>query len=195
MTGERSKMAEPAAKPSAGSRNAEAATAPAACVVSVIIRRRVTVSPSKAPGMLRSAVYLDCGCLRGSATGAPNFIARRVRGGPPARAGAPPRALDRLVVSGRTGRHRGGAGVPHGARALGVALGVRLGAQRDDVGQLGHRVEVPEGGEPLARGGSPGGGGPRGPERVRASARQQRQVRILRAHDAARGVVLEVALA
>ena len=67
-TSGRSKSAEPAAKPSAGSRNAEAATAPAPCAVSVMNRRRVTVSPSKAPGICRSAVYLDFGVLRGSDT-------------------------------------------------------------------------------------------------------------------------------
>src|ERR687888_329338 len=67
-TGGRSKIAEPAAKASAGSVNAAAASPPAPCTVSVIMRRRVTVSPSKAPGMLRSAVYLDFVCLRGSGT-------------------------------------------------------------------------------------------------------------------------------
>src|SRR4051794_29033195 len=149
MTGERSKIAEPAAKPSAGSRNADAATAPAAWVVSVIIRRRVTVSPSKAPGTLRSAVYLDCGCLRGSATGAPNFIARRSPAGPPGRSGAPPPALGRLVARGRTLADGPGAGVPDRLRAGGVALGMGLGGEGDDVGQLGHRAEVAEGGQAL----------------------------------------------
>src|SRR4051812_22229434 len=176
-------MAEPAAKPSAGSAKAEAAMAPAACVVSVIIRRRVTVSPSKAPGMLRSAVYFDCGCLRGSTTAAPNFIARRVRGGPPGRSGAPPPALGGLVVRCRTARHRDGAGLPYGVRARRLALRVRLRTEGDDVGQLDHRVEVAEGREALQ------------PERVEAVPGQQRQVGILRARDAARGVVLEVALA
>src|SRR5688500_20367366 len=58
-TSGRSKSAEPAAKPSAGSAKADTATAPAPCTVSVMKRRRVTVSPSKEPGMPRSAVYLD----------------------------------------------------------------------------------------------------------------------------------------
>src|SRR3954466_1031805 len=117
-------MAEPAAKPRAGRRNAEAATAPATFVVRDIIRRRVTVSPSKAPGMLRSAVYFDCCCLRGSATarrtlspgggrGAPTFTAGGPPGAPPRRSGAAPPALRRLVVSGRTRGDRRGAGVPY----------------------------------------------------------------------------------
>ena len=55
----RSNSAEPAAKPSTGSVNAIAAAAPEPCAASVMKRRRVTVSPSNAPGMLRSAVYLD----------------------------------------------------------------------------------------------------------------------------------------
>ncbi len=49
----------PIAKPSAGSANAAAAIPPAVCAVPVMKRRRVTVSPSKAPGIMRSAVYLD----------------------------------------------------------------------------------------------------------------------------------------
>jgi hypothetical protein len=48
----------PRAKPSAGSTKAETATAPATLTVPVMNRRRVTVSPSKAPGIPRSAVYL-----------------------------------------------------------------------------------------------------------------------------------------
>src|SRR4051794_33294715 len=139
MTGARSKIAEPAAKPSAGSRNAEAATAPAPCTVRVINRRRVTVSPSNAPGMFRSAVYLDCGCfLRGSATRAANFIARRAWAGPRERLCAAPAALRRLVVRRRTLPERRRARRPHRVGAGGVALRVRLGGERDDVGQLGH---------------------------------------------------------
>src|SRR3954451_24398845 len=60
-------MADPAANPRAGRRKAEAATIPAPCAVSVMNLRRVTVSPSKATGMLRSAVYLLLGSLRPSA--------------------------------------------------------------------------------------------------------------------------------
>ena len=48
-------------------------------------RRRVTVSPSKAPGMFRSAVYLDLGCLRDSGTGAGILSTRPPRGGAPKR--------------------------------------------------------------------------------------------------------------
>src|SRR4051794_41756169 len=68
VTGGRSNTAEPTANASAGSVKAIAAAAPAPCAVSVIIRRRVIVSPSKAPGMLRSAVYFGFGCRRGSGT-------------------------------------------------------------------------------------------------------------------------------
>ena len=51
----------PSANPSAGSVKAAAATTPAPCAVTFMNRRRVTVSPSKAPGIPRSAVYLeDC---------------------------------------------------------------------------------------------------------------------------------------
>ncbi len=52
----------PIAKPSAGSVKDIAATAPAAWAEPVMKRRRVTVSPSYAPGMLRSRVYLEA-CL------------------------------------------------------------------------------------------------------------------------------------
>ena len=47
------------ANPSAGSVNAAAATAPAPLAARFINRRRVTVSPSNAPGMPRSSVYFD----------------------------------------------------------------------------------------------------------------------------------------
>ena len=69
ITGARSKIAEPAAKPSAGRSTAAVATAPAVCVVATIRRRRVMVSPSNAPGILRSAVSLETGCLRDSGKG------------------------------------------------------------------------------------------------------------------------------
>src|SRR4051794_35246407 len=67
-TSGRSNSAEPAAKPSAGSRKALVATTPAPWALSVMNRRRVTVSPSNAPGIPRSAVYFDLGVLRGSGT-------------------------------------------------------------------------------------------------------------------------------
>src|SRR3954452_19546766 len=49
----------PSAKPSAGRAKAADARPPAAKAPPVIRPRRVTVSPSKAPGMFRSAVYGD----------------------------------------------------------------------------------------------------------------------------------------
>src|SRR3954453_9191595 len=85
-TGGRSKSALPTAKPSAGSVKAATAVIPAPCAVSVMKRRRVTVSPSNAPGTPRSAVYLDLGSLRVSAT-APKTISTDGRRQPPA--GAP----------------------------------------------------------------------------------------------------------
>ncbi len=45
----------PIAKPSAGSAKAAAATPPAPWAVAVMKRRRVIVSPSKAPGIFRSS--------------------------------------------------------------------------------------------------------------------------------------------
>jgi hypothetical protein len=48
----------PNAKPTTGKMNAAAATAPAPLVASSMNRRRDTVSPSNAPGMFRSTVYL-----------------------------------------------------------------------------------------------------------------------------------------
>ena len=68
------------------------------------------------------------------------------------------------MVSRRTGRDRRGARVPDGLGALRVALGVGLRAERDHVGELGHRVEVAERGEPLEA------------ERVQAIAGEQREV-------------------
>src|SRR5207302_4910071 len=58
----------PNAKPSAGSVKAPAAIAPAVWALPVMKRRRVIVSPSKAPGIKRSAVYLDVYLVRLSAT-------------------------------------------------------------------------------------------------------------------------------
>src|SRR5271167_1700109 len=59
----------PIAKPSAGSTKAAVATAPAPLAVTVMNLRRVTVSPSNAPGMPRSSVYLDFCFARLLATG------------------------------------------------------------------------------------------------------------------------------
>src|ERR1700724_2443467 len=61
----------PIAKASAGSAKPIVASAPAPCTVPVMNRRRVTVSPSKAPGIPRSAVYLDLLGLRVGANDAP----------------------------------------------------------------------------------------------------------------------------
>ena len=74
-----------------GQRERSAATAPAPCAVQVMKRRRVTVSPSKAPGISRSAVYFDLGSLRAEATTAANNTdgARWLQ----ASAGALPRAM------------------------------------------------------------------------------------------------------
>src|SRR5215218_1341191 len=78
-TGGRSNSAEPAANPSAGRAKADTAIAPAPWAVAVMKRRRVTVSPSKAPGMPRSAVYLLLGSLRPSAMGGRRTISTHAR--------------------------------------------------------------------------------------------------------------------
>src|ERR1700731_4097948 len=74
----------PSAKPSAGSVKAPAATAPAVWAVPVMNRRRVIVSPSKAPGILRSAVYLDLcfACLSDTDAKQYRDAIQGVRGGP-----------------------------------------------------------------------------------------------------------------
>src|SRR5450755_4868657 len=61
----------PIANASAGSAKPIVISAPAPCTVPVMNRRRVTVSPSKAPGIPRSAVYLDLLGLRVGANDAP----------------------------------------------------------------------------------------------------------------------------
>src|SRR5262245_219877 len=65
VTAGRSNRADPSANPSAGSVNVATATPPATWTVRPIARRRVTVSPSKDPGIRRSAVYFDFGGVRG----------------------------------------------------------------------------------------------------------------------------------
>ena len=173
MTGARSKIAEPAAKPSAGSTTAAVATAPAVWTVPTMKRRRVTVSPSNAPGMLRSAVYLERGCLRVSGKGRRMLSLDRFeaacRGARQHRSGAPPPSLGGLVVRRRTARDRRRSGVPDRVRARRIALGVRLRAQRDHVRELGDGLEVAERRQALEA------------ERVQAVAGQQREVRIVRA--------------
>ena len=150
----------------------------------IMKRRRVTVSPSNAPGMLRSGVNLDCGLLAGVGHGAGRLPIERVgqcagrqgfdqaprqRAWPPR--GQPPDRARRRAPAAQTASAR--AGSPSAWAC----------ARRDHVGQLGHGVEVTHRGQPVE------------PERVQAVARQQRQVGVLGTHHAARGVVLEVALA
>ena len=189
-TGGRSNSAEPAANPSAGSANAETAIAPAPWAVRVMNRRRVTVSPSNAPGIPRSRVYLLLGSLRPSAMREENNIdAERVGTGTPSggqRAGAAARSAAAAPASparaaALAAPSSGPLPCPTAATpaaqmapgALGVALGVGLRGQRDHVGQLGNRVEVAQLGQP------------REPERVQAVAREQREVGVLGPHDAA----------
>src|SRR5215211_9372732 len=94
-------------------------------------RRRVTVSPSKAPGYWRSAVYLDLVLRwRSSGTGRcsvgpGNLSLGRLRRREPRHAQAPRRSRPRLV------------GV------AGPLLGRRPGAVRDEIGEDRDRVEVP----------------------------------------------------
>src|SRR6185312_13780046 len=97
-------------KPSAGRTKAAVATAPAPFAVTTMKRRRVTVSPSKAPGMFRSAVYFDFGSLRADAT-----TRRTITTGEGTQTSAGALAPDRP-----------GARLPGGPRGLGVALGVGL---------------------------------------------------------------------
>src|SRR3954451_1115459 len=129
-TGGRSNTAEPIANPSAGSANADAATAPAPCTVSVMNRRRLTVSPSKAPGMLRSAVYLEGGCLRG--VSGTNSCSGSEGG----------RTLSIAA-------YRSGAGGPSGVGSARIALGMCRGGCGDQIGEPGDRVEVAERGQAL----------------------------------------------
>src|SRR5437764_1931631 len=68
----------PSAKPSAGSVKAAAAATPARWTEPTMNRRRVTVSPSKLPGIRRSSVYGDFAWRR-SATDAP--LAARIEPG------------------------------------------------------------------------------------------------------------------
>ena len=103
------------------------------------------------------------------------------------RLSAPVRHARRTITTGQLsgGRssHGHGPGAPGFLGPGGIALGVRLGGARDHVGEHGDGLEVAERGEP------------RQPERVQAVAGEQRQVRIVRAHDAPLAVVLQVALA
>src|SRR4051794_16638970 len=72
----RSNSGVPAAKPSTGRVKPITASAPAPLTTPTMNRRRVTVSPSNAPGMLRSVVYFDLGVFRGEATAGPENLGR-----------------------------------------------------------------------------------------------------------------------
>ena len=173
----------PIAKASAGSVKPAAINAPAPWTVPVMKRRRVTVSPSNAPGMPRSAVYLDLLGLRVGANDAPGPGARkdtvkpwrRARRAPPGgpragRSGEHQRLrLDVAIVGAVTDGARPGAPERLAARAIATADEQR--AQRDDVGQLADGVEVAERDEALE------------PERVEAVAGEQREVAIVAGHD------------
>ena len=148
----------PIAKPSAGSgERRRPPRAPARLGADPVMnRRRVTVSPSKAPGIRRSSVYLDLCFARLSGT-EPRTISRRDSG---RRRDAP----SRLCASPRSPRGRPRAPAPSRARARslepqptarapapqtasassGAAGALRERAERDRVGQLGHRQRVAE---------------------------------------------------
>ena len=126
-------------------------------------RRRVTVSPSKAPGILRSAVYLLLVCRRSSAisgggTLSPDKSTERRPGALPLggrqlRQDRPP-APRALAASSASVAPQPTAATPAcqtASASSGRPSRVRLRAQRDDVGQLGDRVEVAEL-RPAARG-------------------------------------------
>src|SRR3954452_15317508 len=197
----------PSAKPSAGRTNAAVATAPVRWTVPVMKRRRVIVSPSNAPGMPRSAVYLDLASLRsamaGARTLAPPQSTPRTRpvGGrsadsrhvarEPARRRAQGLRRARFALAGGRLRgaqsaigapaDRGCAGVPDRLGELRAALGMRLRAERDDVGELGDGLEVAERRQP------------REPERVEVVAGEQDEVGIVVAQEAPGAVVQEIA--
>ena len=135
-------------------------------------RRRVTVSPSKAPGICRSSVYLDLcfACL--SDTGHEQY-----RGGIQCGAGTPRGAcahrLDRFGSAGedellgarvrvaRPPADGARAGRPHRVGQRRLARALRERAERDRVGELGHRRGVAERDQPGQ------------PDRVQLVARQQ----------------------
>src|SRR5579859_7051943 len=71
----------PMAKPRAGSVKAAAARPPSPWTVTFMNRRRVTVSPSNAPGMFRSTVYFDRFSLCLSDTDKRDVQRRRIQQG------------------------------------------------------------------------------------------------------------------
>src|SRR3954468_14245665 len=145
----------PSAKPSAGRTNAAVATIPVRWTVPVMKRRRGTVSPSNAPGMPRSAVYLDLASLRSAMGGGRTLApAQSTLRTPPAdgrsadsrhvaaeaarrRAQGLGRVRRALAGGGLRGAQgavgtpadRGRAGVPDRFGELRAALGVRLRAE------------------------------------------------------------------
>src|SRR4051795_700656 len=199
----------PSAKPSAGRTKAAVATAPVTLTAPVMNRRRVTVSPSNAPGMPRSAVYLDLASLRSAMAGGRTLAPAKstVRNRRPAGRSADPRH-----VAGETARRRaqrfgglrgalaggflrvpdapvgapadgGRAGLPRRLGELGAALRMGPRAQRDHIGQLRDGLEVAEGGKALK------------PDRVEVVAGEQEEVRVVVVQEPAHRVVEEVALA
>ena len=153
--------------------NAAAATPPAPCAVSVMNRRRVTVSPSKAPGIcgrrctwtwrLASASARVCSGNRAGRLPPGRSAGRQSS----ARAGALRRPRGQRPDRGREASPPSRSDAARAQRRRRIALGVGLGAERDDVGELGHGVEVAERGQPLE------------PERVQPVAGQQREVGVL----------------
>ena len=156
-------------------------------------RRRVIVSPSNAPGIPRSSVYLDLCLSRLSGTGRKEYR-RAIQGDAIAPRRACAHRLDRLggacehellgpsVDLARAPADGARAGAPHGLGELGCARALRERAERDHVGELGHRERVAQRDQP------------REPDRVQPIARQQPQIVLWHLHHARRAVVQQVAL-
>src|SRR6185436_2413745 len=167
------------------------------------------VSPSNAPGIPRSAVYFDLVCLRSAMTGARTLAPGKSTQRTPRDGGrsADPRHLARHQARRRPeGRGRfGGAGargrlrglervvrapadrrrarLPRRLGEVRPALGVALGAERDDVGKLADGGQVAERREA------------REAERVEVVAGEEDEVAVVVAQEAPARVVQEVALA
>src|SRR5579871_5957956 len=195
----------PTANATAGSAIPIVNSAPAPCAVPVMNRRRVTVSPSKAPGIPRSAVYLDlclsCLLAKGSkqyrlrlerspaaarsrslcASGAlcPRGRAHRRQRARLARAGERLRAP--IWLAGAPA-DRACAGRPRRRRERLAARSVSQCGQRDHVRQLGHRLQVAERDKP------------REAERVELIAREQPEIGFRWVQQARSAVVQQIAL-
>ena len=100
-----------------------------------------------------------------------------------ARIAGPRRGLGGVDGVRRAPADRGHARLPDGVGQLRAALGVRLGAQRDDVGQLADGLDVAQ----LRQ--------PREAQRVEPIARQQREIGLDRPEEARGAVVQQLALA